>query len=143
MSTVPEASAVGATLRGPAGLGGAQRGKEPMMDGGVGEAAVEATVEVGRFEGGSLTICIAGELDPSTADRVRDEVTERVAEHEVEELLLDLSGVTFMDSAGVRVIVELHHEQRRRSRRLWLVNIADPSRRVLEISGLTAELERR
>jgi anti-sigma B factor antagonist len=118
-------------------------GKEPMMDGGVGEAAVEATVVVGGFEGGSLTICIAGELDPSTADQVRDEVTERVAEHDVEELLLDLSGVTFMDSAGVRVIVELHHEQRRRSRRVWLVNIADPSRRVLEISGLTAELERR
>jgi anti-anti-sigma factor len=106
------------------------------------EPGATVAIDRGNIDDGVLAVMIAGELDPSTADQVRDQVLELTADHRPGELALDLAGVTFMDSAGVRIIVELHHEQRRRDGRLTLVNVADVPRRVLEISGLTAELER-
>ena len=107
------------------------------MDG----AKVEVAAGSGEGEG-ALVLSISGELDPVTADSVRDEVLELAREHRPVELVLDLSAVSFMDSAGVRAVVELHHEQLRCDGRLSLVNIADAPRRVLQLSGLTDELER-
>lgn len=90
----------------------------------------------------ALVVAIAGELDPNTADAIRDQVRQLAGDQRAPELVLDLSKVTFMDSAGVRVIVELHHDRQRAGGRLILVNIADSPRRVLDLSGLTAELGR-
>ena len=55
------------------------------------------------------------------------------------ELVLELSGVTFIDSAGLRSLIRA--QRRRGRRRLAGVALAAPSTlRVLEITGLTDEL---
>jgi anti-sigma B factor antagonist len=78
-----------------------------------------------------------GEVDASTCSKL-DEML--FALDESRPALVDLSAVTFMDSSGLRVL--LGHHQLRDDDRLGLkiVNPSQPVRRLLEITGLEAEL---
>ena len=58
-------------------------------------------------------------------------------------LVLDFEQVTFMDSAGVRVLIDLHRTLRERDGTLILTNVPATPRRVLEVSGLTERFELR
>jgi anti-anti-sigma factor len=48
-------------------------------------------------------------------------------------VVLDLGGVTFLDSSGVRALIRL---RQRHGERLRLGELSAPVRRVLEIAGL-------
>jgi anti-anti-sigma factor len=48
---------------------------------------------------------------------------------------LDLSGITFMDCAGLRVLCEAHAGAQRTGCRLRLLNASKPVRRVARITG--------
>jgi anti-sigma B factor antagonist len=49
---------------------------------------------------------------------------------------IDLSGVTFMDSSGVTVLVRHHRREAENGDSLRVVAMSRPVRRILEISGL-------
>lgn len=53
---------------------------------------------------------------------------------------LDLSGVTFIDSSGLRIIVAAHQALEDAGHRLELHNSSEAVRRLLEITGLTDHL---
>lgn len=53
---------------------------------------------------GQVTLAIEGELDINTAARV-DEAVERACAGNCEELVVDLSELTFIDSSGVRALL--------------------------------------
>jgi anti-anti-sigma factor len=48
-------------------------------------------------------LVVAGEVDLSTADRLRETLDGVIPE---DDLVLDLSEVTFLDAAGLRVLIE-------------------------------------
>jgi anti-anti-sigma regulatory factor len=48
-----------------------------------------------------------------------------------------------MDSAGVRVPIDLHRTMRERDRKLIMANVPATPRRILEVSGLTEKVELR
>jgi anti-anti-sigma factor len=77
-------------------------------------------------EGGLLVVVIAGELDVATA-----EIAEQALEQEFD--VLDLSGLEFMDSAGVRILLGIC-----RARRDPLVvrGVTRAVRRVLDMTGV-------
>jgi anti-sigma B factor antagonist len=56
---------------------------------------------VARDEGGATRLTLRGELDLATAARL-----EQALAQSGEDVLLDLRGLTFMDSTGVRVLLE-------------------------------------
>ena len=58
-------------------------------------------------ERGNLTLSIIGELDLSTVPAVVQRVDDRLDEN-VTTLTIDLSEVTFMDSSGLRLLIELN-----------------------------------
>ena len=64
-----------------------------------------------RAEGGRAVVALRGELDLSTVDEVRDRLdTLRAANRPV---VLDLDGLTFMDSTGIRLVLEsVRHSER-------------------------------
>lgn len=84
------------------------------------------------------TICLVGELDLASADDVEQEL-ERVEASDAASIVLDLSGLTFMDSTGVRLIVNAHTRSRGESR-LTLLRGQAAVQRVMELSGVDALL---
>ena len=55
---------------------------------------------------GGVHLSFSGEIDMATADGLRWSLETAIAEHERVEV--DLSGVTFVDSYGLRVLVSIH-----------------------------------
>ena len=52
-------------------------------------------------------------------------------------LVLDLSGVAFLDSAGVGALVQLFVHRRNNSQKLALVALTQQGQAVMQVSGLT------
>ncbi|HMI54132.1 MAG TPA: STAS domain-containing protein [Candidatus Saccharimonadales bacterium] len=52
-------------------------------------------------------------------------------------LVLDLSGVAFLDSAGVGALVQLFVHRRNNSQKLALVALTQQGHAVMQVSGLT------
>jgi anti-anti-sigma factor len=56
-------------------------------------------------------------------------------------LVLDLSGVTFIDVAGVGILVRVHEEAARRGGRLPLVSVPAPVAKLMHLTGLDHQFE--
>ena len=54
---------------------------------------------------GSLTVKICCELDHHTVRRIRERIDARLFKDKPERLMLDFSGVGFMDSSGIGLIL--------------------------------------
>jgi anti-sigma B factor antagonist len=94
----------------------------------------ELTISSDR-EGDVHTICPVGELDVATANELQREL-ERVEATDAEAIVLDLSGLTFMDSTGVRLLVFAHARSRADADRLVLLRGPIVVQRTLELSGV-------
>ena len=107
-------------------------GDDPVL----GSAGDVSTVS--RPRRGLLVVGLRGDLDMATVPRVRERLRQ-LASGSDDRLVLDLSGVSFLASSGVRLIVSAREETGARD--LHLVGVRDnrPVRRVLEITGSDAE----
>jgi anti-anti-sigma factor len=88
-------------------------------------------------EGERLVVSVRGELDESTGDDLRGMVGEVIAEQPQKVIVLDLSGVSFMDSRGLGQLISACRAVERAGRK---VHVADPSlhaQRVLDSAGLS------
>jgi anti-sigma B factor antagonist len=84
------------------------------------------------------TVALEGEIDAHTApDLVQRFESLPPGDGEFS---LDLSRVEFMDSSGLRVIIELHQRAEAESRRLVLRSPSSAVTRLIEISGLSDHL---
>jgi anti-sigma B factor antagonist len=92
-------------------------------------------------DNGRAVVAVRGELDLATAPQLEEALLPGLREGG--SALLDLRGLEFMDSTGVRVIVAAHHAAQEHGGSLSLVRTAPdgPVARVLEISGLDAVLD--
>ena len=86
-------------------------------------------------------VAVEGELDLATAPALEDAVMARLLDGG--HVLLDLGGLEFMDSTGVRVIVSAHRAAQEHGGRFMLVRTPPdgPVGRVLRISGLDGVLD--
>lgn len=98
-------------------------------------------LEVTREHEGDVTIVsFHGELDYAEIHTAQEEI--QAAEQEAPAVIvLDLTGLDFMDSSGVRVILQADNRARMHSRRLALITGTGPPHRVLSILGLTEQLD--
>lgn len=85
---------------------------------------------------GSATLVLVGEVDPHTTDQLDAAIDEALDRH----LVLDLSGVTFIDSAGLRSMIRAQRLCEQVDGSLVLRAPRPSTMRVLEITGLTDEL---
>jgi anti-sigma B factor antagonist len=88
-------------------------------------------------EGSTATVAATGEIDMSTVGELREAVSD--AAEGCERLVLDLSAVDFIDSAGLGVLLELRSTLNHRAVALEIVAGEGPVRQAMEITGL-AEL---
>src|SRR5262249_6635885 len=95
----------------------------------------EALIEMRTDESGAPIIAVSGELDMSNAGKLDAAVDSLVAK-DPERLVFDLSGLRFMDSAGIAVLLGA-------AGKVAEIELRDPSppvRRVVELTGLTRVL---
>jgi anti-sigma B factor antagonist len=94
----------------------------------------ELTIRSER-DGDVHTMALTGELDLATADAVQAEL-ERIEASDATSIVLDLKGLTFMDSTGVRLLVSAHARSRADTGRLSLLRGPAAVQRVMELSGV-------
>ncbi len=73
---------------------------------------------------------VAGELDLDTSTHLFNSAT--AASDPTRPITIDMSGVTFMDSSAIGVLVRVSQE-----RKVTIVEPSEQVRRLLEITGLT------
>ena len=91
---------------------------------------------------GTLTVSLSGELDQRMAARVREEIDALIDDARVRRLVFDVSGLEFMDSSGIGLIIGRY---KRLSRRGGSVAVADPDARIdklFQMSGVYQVVER-
>jgi stage II sporulation protein AA (anti-sigma F factor antagonist) len=87
-------------------------------------------------DNGVVVASLSGEIDLSNAAEITDALLRGVP-NEALGLVIDLSEVSYIDSAGVRMLAELDHRLGWRAQTLRVVAPEESrSRRVLEIAGL-------
>jgi anti-anti-sigma factor len=97
----------------------------------------QASVDV-KSDGDTVHIVLAGEIDMANAAVVEDQVCGAIDNH-MTAATIDLSQVTYLDSAGLRILFDLAARLPTLQIDLELVAPAgSPSRRVVELSGLVA-----
>jgi anti-anti-sigma factor len=110
----------------------------------------EASVAVSRAdlpafaerEGGRSVVWLQGEHDASTVAALWDTIGRAMA-LDRGDLVIDLSGVKFMGSATVGVIIRARDSLRSRSRTLTMRSPSRCAQRVLDLYGLTDLLDAR
>ena len=81
------------------------------------------------------TICVEGELDLATAADLERELT-RAEDSDAQSIILDLSGLQFIDSTGVRLLLRAQARSREDSNRLALLRGPAAVQRVFDLTGI-------
>src|SRR4051812_7965003 len=92
------------------------------------------------FEGQSLDesvelVAVSGELDMSNSSELRRRV-ERAVREGRDRVVIDLGGLTHMDSSGLAALIDSHQLVEARGGRLALVISSESVRRTIEVRGL-------
>jgi anti-anti-sigma factor len=100
------------------------------------------TLEFETTRNGTVAVIAAtGELDLSGAALLEAELDRLAEDQELGTLVLDLRGLEFMDSSGLRLVVLADMRARDAGRRLVLVRGAETVHRVFEITRMSERLE--
>jgi len=104
---------------------------------------VDLGVTTDKVPGGWL-VEVSGEVDLHTAPQLRaalDSAVARAVGSDAGDVLVDLSGVGFMDSTGLGELVGAHKALEREDRRLHLVVGTDRVARLITLTALDEVLE--
>ena len=91
---------------------------------------------------GVARVVLHGELDLDTVPLLQDELAfiGNGDGHASSEVLLDLRGLTFIDSTGLRAVLDAAMTASRSGGRLAAVGVTSPVRKLFEITGTVEHL---
>jgi len=89
---------------------------------------------------GLAHLTLRGELDLSTVPKV-EEALKRIEESRPSVIVLDLAGLTFLDSTGLRMVVTADQRAKAEERRLAVVRGPESVQRVFSITRLDEHLD--
>ena len=94
------------------------------------------------YTGGITRLIAAGEIDASSANTFEAAANQAIDEQPTT-IEIDLSGVEFIDSSGLRAIIALNNRAKEMNIDAALAGLSPAAQRVLEITGLIDTLKRR
>ena len=84
----------------------------------------------------ALTITLSGEIDHHGARAMMAQLDDVIASRLPARLVLDMSGVTFMDSSGIAVLLRALRRSEHIGGTLRVTSIPTQARRVLDAAGV-------
>ena len=94
-----------------------------------------------REKDGTLTASVSGELDHCLAVSVRERIDAEFYKRLPDRLLLDLSGVSFMDSSGLGLIMGRYAVCGSCGKSFALAGADERAMRILTLAGLDKTVE--
>jgi anti-anti-sigma factor len=89
-----------------------------------------------QWQDGRALLSLAGELDMAAVPVLRQVAADQLGADGCRGLTLDFSGITFLDSSGIGVLVEVHNMARLKNVDVRLVNVPSGQARIITIAGL-------
>ena len=86
--------------------------------------------------GNVLVVSLIGELDHHSAEEVRVKIDDRISRENIRKLVLDFSGVTFMDSSGIGVVIGRYRKLKNKDGHISVVEVNKRVDKVFALSGL-------
>ena len=86
---------------------------------------------------GTLAIALAGEIDHANAEDLFTRLRLELEEVPAQIVVLDLSGVLFIDSSGLRLLLRSKDAAEGCGAEFFLRGLRPQARRLLAVSGLT------
>jgi stage II sporulation protein AA (anti-sigma F factor antagonist) len=86
--------------------------------------------------GGQLLMKLDGELDHHAAKKAIREIGDAIDINLPKSCVLDMSGVTFMDSSGIAVILGVYKKMGELGGRMSVENLPSQAKRVLKAAGV-------
>jgi anti-anti-sigma factor len=83
---------------------------------------------------GRVTVSLTGECDLEGRDELTSVLVDAVAAAPL--VVVDLAGVSFIDSSGVHSLITAHHAAQAAGGRLCVVNAAGGAAAVLDVTGV-------
>jgi anti-anti-sigma factor len=93
-----------------------------------------------RTTNGRTVLSVEGELDLDTVGRLREPAEAELAAGHVQVLALDLAEMSFIDSSGLALLVELRRLSGNAGVQFEIGNVRSGPRRVIAIAGLADTL---
>ncbi len=84
----------------------------------------------------ALTVSLSGEVDHHNAVRLIRELEQELDSVIPRELTVDFSGVSFMDSSGVAILLRLHKWMKGQDGSLSVTGLRDQPARVMRAAGV-------
>ena len=88
------------------------------------------------YTAGRLTIFLSGELDHHEARDALRTIDSLLDEYLPRDCALDFSGLSFMDSSGIALIIRISRRMRDLGGRTWMENLKGQPQRVIDASGI-------
>ncbi len=92
-------------------------------------------------ENNVLTLYLTGEIDHHTARPLREQADDALLKKRPERLVLDFSGVSFMDSSAVGLVMGRYKTARALGCKTAVAGLKPRDRRIMELSGLKNLIE--
>ena len=87
-------------------------------------------------EGETLIVALNGRIDGANASEIQRALEDALAPED-RALVLDMEGVTFMSSAGLRIVAIMINRTRAKKTRFALCSLSGPVMEVLATSGFS------
>ena len=83
-----------------------------------------------------LVLKLTEEIDECTVQKIRRKADYEIERHMPRKVIFDFNSVTFMDSAGIGLIIGRYRIANMLGGTVEIANVTDSIKRVLELSGL-------
>lgn len=84
----------------------------------------------------NLIVNFHGELDHHTAEEIRKEIDGIYSMRMLNNIILDLQNLNFMDSSGIGLIMGRYKLVNENNGRIFLVNVGSRVEKILKMSGI-------
>ena len=89
-----------------------------------------------EYKQNKLVVMLDGEIDHHTASLIRMGIDDAILKKRPDMLILDLGGVTFMDSSGIGLVMGRYKLMKTIGGKITVQNLSPSAYRVMKLAGL-------